>query len=104
MRKQTGSIKIGGFDYAIFADDEVNIGGDRNVYGYCDTQNLEIVYYSRLKEEKAQQVILHEVLHAVMAHIGIQAEDEEEFVLSLGNQLHQVLADEGFAFKIGTFD
>lgn len=79
-------VKVAGVHYDIEPLDD-----DEN-HGTCSFDNLTIRVDPNLKEDKRQQVFVHELLHAIFWEAGYREQDEE-MIERVGRVLHQVLRD-----------
>lgn len=89
-------IKVGGIHYSIEAKE--NVMKDTGSLGFCDYEGARIVVDASLAPERMQQVIIHELTHAIMFEAGFD-EHDEDMVNRFGIVLHQVLCDN---FTFGT--
>lgn len=82
-------ISILGLDFDVRLVDEVDHSVPAD--GQIDFIAQEIRIYRGLSEQKAEQVLIHEVLHGVLTQLGFDDEsDNEHLVQSLAVALHQV--------------
>lgn len=83
------SVKIGPHTYTI-------VRAYRNgANGYCDMDGLKLAVQPRLRKTKAQEVLLHEIVHA-LTHptlCGSGKFTDEEFVTGVTPLLLQVLKE-----------
>lgn len=91
--KNVCSIKVGGISYQVYLMDKVEIEGDSNYLGSCNTETSRIEIKRGLSEEKTEQVLIHELLHAIIEEASIESDNEEFIVTQLAPVLHQVLID-----------
>ncbi len=79
--------------------------------GMCDYDSQRIYISSALDDSARSDVLLHELLHALMHVVGAQRifdssgsveEKDEALVSALTPCLHRLLADLGFRFPRGT--
>ncbi len=90
-------IKIGGFIWEVKESKEVTAEG--NCYGSTHHSLQKIFLEPKMTKQKTEQVFLHEVLHAIWDHAGMNAnkkfdkESEEMIINPLANGLYQVLND-----------
>lgn len=87
--KMPESIKIGPHTYTL-------VRAYRNgANGYCDMDGLKLAVAPRLRKTKAQEVLLHEILHALTHPTLCSAEKftDEEFVTGMTPILLQVLKE-----------
>lgn len=91
--KMPDSIKVGPHSYAIFRKSSSEIG--RKNLGHCDTAKLEIWILQRIKKSKAQETLLHEILHACTHPLMVQGgyHADEEFVTEVAPPLLHVLQE-----------
>lgn len=80
-------IKVGGVEYTVeeLTDDPESIG-------LCLYDSLIIKVDPRLKQQKKQQVFIHELLHACFHEAGF-IEQDEDMINRVGKVLYQVLMD-----------
>lgn len=83
-------IKVAGTHYEIIR--EKGLMAEDDVYGNVKYVTAKIRLDSELPPERMQQVLIHELLHAVFYEAGFR-EHEEDVVNRVANVLHQVLAD-----------
>ena len=88
------SIRIGGVEYAVQHVDNLRDGTVLE-YGHIDYDNSVIALSSTDGAECQRKCItlLHEILHGVINHMGMEVENEEEVVTTLAKGLYQVLQD-----------
>lgn len=89
-------IKVGGIHYSIEA--KKNVIKDTESLGFCDYEGARIVVDASLAPDRMQQVIVHELVHAMLYEAGFDEQDED-MVNRIGIVLHQVLCDN---FTFGT--
>lgn len=66
-------------------------------WGECTYEEASIKLWSGLSEQKKEQTLIHEMLHAVFHESGFEDHDEDE-VNRLSITLYQVLKSNDFAF------
>lgn len=90
------SVRIGGVEYSIEYVENLN-NGVNLAYGYIDYDNCKIQLSSTcgVAHERRCQTLLHEILHGIRNHAGLEIENEEEVVDTLAKGLYQVLQDNG---------
>lgn len=60
--------------------------------GYISTRRQAIAISSQISEEKAEQVLLHEVIHGILDQLGyLDLYEDERLVQGLAIGLHQAL-------------
>lgn len=96
--KVIDKIKVGGLYYKIVELDFIEINGDRNFKGACRYRNLEIELLKEIPEELKNQTLVHEILHAIIEEVGIDLEEEEDFVNRISKVLYQVLKENDLSF------
>ncbi|NGP45983.1 ImmA/IrrE family metallo-endopeptidase [Bacillaceae bacterium SIJ1] len=84
-------IKIAGVHY------DVEPFEDEENYGTCLYTKLLIRVDPRLKQRKQEQVLVHEMLHAIYLEAGYK-EHDEEVIDRVSKVLYQVLCDNDFKF------
>ena len=92
-------LKVGGIVYEVKQIGEVD-SKNANVDGQITYNLQEILIKSTVKEDYKHQVFLHELLHAVFAHCGLEDQDES-VVVRLAACLYQVLKDNDIDFRQG---
>lgn len=96
------TIKVGGFDWKVSFNDEVTAEG--NCFGstHHRTQKIYLENKETCSQDKVDQTLLHEILHAVWWQQGLtesEARQYEEFIVSsLSMGLYQVLKDNKLQF------
>lgn len=91
-------IIVAGITYKINLKDFIEIEGNRNYQGACRYTSTEIDVLSTTTIERQQEILVHELLHAILFESGFR-EHEEELVERVGKVLYQVLKDNKFNFK-----
>lgn len=90
-------LKIIGFEWQV--KESQAIADEGNCFGSTHTQNQIIYLEPKSPLQKKEQVLLHEILHAIwwQQGLGIRFKDkkeiEEEVVTTLSQGLYQVLKD-----------
>ena len=90
-------LKIIGFEWQIKESQE--IADEGACFGSTHTQSQTIYLEKRALTQKKEQVLLHEILHALWWQQGLsqrftkQKEIEEEIITTLSQGLYQVLKD-----------
>ena len=81
-------VRICGIDYKIkFTDDP--FGADTN-FGQLDFSKAEITINKSLCPEIIKETMIHEVIHAILRHIGrLDLTEDETFTQGLANAMYQ---------------
>lgn len=90
------SIRIGGVEYTIIKQPQVRLD-NRICYGAID-YNASIITLSEADNPGHQMMcitLLHEVLHGICHHAGLEIKNEETVVDMFAKGLYQVLQDNG---------
>lgn len=91
-------VKVGGLEYQINIKEHLeSYDGDRNLWGYCNYEQNEIDISKSLSSQKANQVLAHELTHAILFEAGY-IDHDEEMAHRIGLVLHQVLKDNDFSW------
>lgn len=88
-------IKIGGMEYQV---KEVKFGesnGDVTL-GECHFETADILINENLSDNRKEQTLFHEMLHAMLFEAGSVEYDNEELVNQLGLIMYQVFKDNDF--------
>lgn len=87
------SVKVGAHVYNVFRKSAVELGEDN--LGHCDSAALQIWVKKRLRISKAQEILLHEILHAItLQALGCERPyTDEEFITVIAPILLQVLRE-----------
>lgn len=91
-------IKVGGVTYAIERKESVEINQDKNYYGVCNFKDTLIQISNTVNEQRQQQTLIHEIMHAVFHEAGIELDNEETVVNQASLVWYQVLKDNDFSF------
>lgn len=92
-------IKVGGIDYTVSIEDLSDFNnGESFRMGQCSEVKAVIEISKDISLQKQKQTLIHEMMHAVFIESGIDAENEEELVNSIGLVLYQVLKDNDFSW------
>ena len=85
------SVKVGPHVYPIIRKPK----SEMKNHGLCDWDKVQILVQERLRKSKAQEVLLHEVVHACTypSMADVQNKTDEEFVDVVSPLLLQVLQD-----------
>lgn len=91
-------VKVGGLEYQINIKEHLEAhDGDRNLWGCCNYEQSEIDILKSLSSQRANQVLTHELTHAILFEAGYTDHDEE-MANRIGLVLHQVLKDNDFSW------
>lgn len=88
-------IKIGGMEYQV---KEVKFGesnGDVTL-GECHLETADILINENLSDNRKEQTLFHEMVHAMLFEAGSIEYDNEELVNQLGLIMYQVFKDNEF--------
>lgn len=86
-------IKVGSLYYEVIEQEYFKSqDDDRNLWGYCDYEQLKIFIRSSLSEQKKKQVLAHELTHAIFHGAGY-TEQDEDMINRVAIVLHQVLQE-----------
>ncbi|MCM3488792.1 hypothetical protein M3689_05660 [Alkalihalophilus marmarensis] len=85
-------LKVGGVTYDVKKLPFVEIGGDRNYSGACDYNSTTIEIADDLSEERARDVLYHELTHAIFYEAGF-VEQDEDMINRVAKVIHQVCRD-----------
>ena len=90
------SVRIGGVEYDVRFEKNVRVE-NLLAYGRINYDNCEIVLSETdgVAHQRRCQTLLHEILHGIRNHAGLEIEDEEEVVEMFAKGLYQVLQDNG---------
>lgn len=91
-------VKIGGITYDIEQKESVEVNQDKNYYGVCNFKNAIIEISNTVNEQRQEQTLIHEIMHAVFYEAGIELENEEEIVNRASLVWYQVLKENDFGF------
>jgi len=86
------SIKVGPHTYTVLRK---QASAFDEAIGFCDNNSLQIWIKKRLRKSKAQEILLHEVLHTVTLQCldGVKELGDESFVTATAPVLLQVIQD-----------
>jgi hypothetical protein len=85
-------LKVGGAIYTVHEID--GLVRKLNLYGNVDFSDCIIQIDSAMSEERKEQTIVHEVLHAILFEAGYAPDDQDEDLVNrAANVLHQVIVD-----------
>ena len=90
------TLKVGGMTYIVNITDNVSYGS-ANVAGEIDYRQGRIMICP-LSRERMERTFFHEMLHAILDHLGY-AEHDEQQLDALANALHMVFTDNPQIFE-----
>lgn len=85
-------VKVAGIDYEVIKLPYVEIAGDRNYRGKCNSNQGIIEIAEDLGKDVEEQIFVHELVHACLDQAGYD-EHDEDMVTRFSVVLHQVLKD-----------
>jgi len=88
-------IKVAGIDYQI--QEVAEIDDDPSMMGSCLYQRTIIKIKSNMSNDKKEQTLIHELLHACFNEAGFNEQDED-VINRVGIVLYQVLKDNQLSF------
>lgn len=89
------TIRVGSVDYTVNV--VKGIGDKYNLFGQVVYGDTSVDIDAALSEQRQHNVLVHELVHAMMFEAGIEDQDED-LVNRLGHVLHGVLRDNDFGF------
>ena len=93
MEIRMEEVKIGGIVYPIEIVNDFT--GETGDWGQTNFKKSKITIDSNLEKQRKNQILVHEIVHALFFEAGIK--DDEDKVNRLGLVLHQMLADNDFS-------
>lgn len=92
-------IKVGGIKYSITETDlsPYDADGSYRMGNHKEAEAL-IEIREEMPLQKKEQTLVHELMHAIFAEMGINIENEEDIVNRAGLMLYQVLKDNDFSW------
>lgn len=90
-------VKVGGLTYEIKKEKNL-IDDNQECFGVCDRRNLVIKMNDSINEQRYNQTLIHEIMHAVFDEAGLDLENEEDIVNRLSLVWYQVLTENKFEF------
>lgn len=93
------SVRIAGVEYKVILVPNL-MNGATAAYGYIDYENSVISLSDTFGtgHQKRCQILLHEILHGIREHNGMEIENEEAIVDMFAKGIYQVLQDNGARF------
>lgn len=90
------SVRIGGVEYEVFDNQPSLNNGENLLYGQIDYRGSTIRLSDLCEGHQMKCItLLHEILHGIQNHAGLEVENEEEVVDMFARGLYQVLQDNG---------
>jgi hypothetical protein len=86
------AVRVGAHTYTILRKSAAIMGED---LGHCDSAALQIWVRERLRKSKAQEILLHEIIHAIVLQaLGCERPyTDEEYTVVVAPLLLQVLQE-----------
>jgi hypothetical protein len=91
----TNKFRVGGIDYTVELVPQ--LVERHNLYGQVTYKDSHIQIDDSLSLTRTNEVIIHELTHAIFNEAGY-VEQDEEMVRRIASVLHQVLRDNDFGF------
>lgn len=88
--EKVGEFKVGQIIYDVVLDPKIM--GTEQALGLCDYVNATIHIYPNQNEQRMEQVIFHELLHAIFGEAGYDEQDED-MINRVGIVFNQFLYD-----------
>lgn len=90
------SVRVGGIEYKVTYGANVRLGNEL-CYGMISYDDCTIILSETdgTGHQRRCVTLLHEILHGIRNHAGLQIENEEEIVDMFARGLYQVLQDNG---------
>lgn len=85
-------IKVAGINYEVVEKPFVALGDDKNYLGACLYNEARIELLESLADDRKEDVLVHELTHAIFNEAGYDNHDEE-MIDRVGKVLFQVLKD-----------
>jgi Zn-dependent peptidase ImmA (M78 family) len=95
------TFRVGGIDYSV--EIVPKLYEKHSLYGQVTYKDAHIQIDDSLSKNRENEVLVHELLHAMLFEAGYMEQDEE-LVNRLASVLHQVLRDNDFSFVRGEAD
>lgn len=86
----TSKVKVGGVHYTV--EEQENMIQNDDLWGRVDYFNSQIRIDKSLSDDRKEQVLIHETLHAIFMEAGYKEQDED-MINRVSIVLHQVLKD-----------
>lgn len=85
-------VKVAGVTYRVIEKPFVEIDENKNYLGACYYSTTEIVILETLSDERKDDVLFHELTHAIFHEAGYEEQDED-MINRIGKVFHQVIKD-----------
>ncbi len=96
-------LRILGITYTVKEVSQIN--DDETLVGICRYQSAEILIKSGISEQDKNITLLHEIMHAILAQLGFDEEnDDEKLIKSLSTALYLVLSENELGFLMKKLD
>lgn len=96
-------LRILGIVYTVKEVSQIN--DDEAMVGLCRFQSAEILIKSGISEQDKNITLLHEIMHAILAQLGFDEEnDDEKLIKSLSTALYLVLSENDLGFLMKKLD
>ena len=83
------TIKICGIPYTVIEHDDI-FNADAKHFGQVDLLTAKIHINKNMAESVKQETLVHEIVHAILVHIGrADLSEDETFVQSFANAINQ---------------
>ncbi|EAE1771180.1 hypothetical protein [Listeria monocytogenes] len=89
-------VKIGAVNYDV--QEKTLVDNDADSWGVCVFYDNHIEILEGLSEERKEQILVHEIVHAIFYESGFEEQDED-LVNRVGITLHQFLKDNNLFHK-----
>lgn len=83
-------MKIFGYEYTVREDIDIN---NRGLLGICDSDKHEIVLSVGMSKQQKVSVIIHEIVEAVLDHLGIDL--DHQWIVVIETVIHMILTTNG---------
>ena len=83
-------INVGSVRYYVIEKPVIEIDDDKNYQGCCDYRKTEISILNELSDERKDDVLIHELTHAIFYEAGFEEQDED-MINRVAKVLHQVI-------------
>jgi len=98
------SLCIKGTDYKIeYVEQYDEVDTEGHFFGIIDYENKIIRIFVSYGESMTLETLIHEVLHSIMFRnkaLARMVKDEEDFVVTLANELATLLTDNGLVYDL----
>lgn len=90
-------VKVGGVTYKIKKVKNLVDDGEE-CFGICDRRDLAIKINDSINDQRYNQTLIHEIMHAVFDEAGLDLDNEEDIVNRISLVWYQVLIENKFDF------